>query len=98
MPWLTPSFTWREWVAQGGGPPGADGVVGELAGDAADVAGVAAGAALAEDSDAALVLVFPPLLEVSVQPVASTAAQVSAIAGNTRRTRSWVGSITIPSC
>jgi len=85
VPWLAPSFTRRDWVGHGAGPGGVDEAVGEPAG-VVGAAGVVAGAPLAEDSDAASL--FPPLPEVPVQPVASTAAQVSATAGNTRRARS----------
>jgi hypothetical protein len=89
VPWLTPSFTWRERVGQGPGPAGA-GEDGELAGAAgADDAG----ALLAAGAEG-----VPPLavvLEELPHPVASTAAQVSATAGSARRARSRVVSITV---
>jgi predicted Zn-dependent protease with MMP-like domain len=91
VPWLTPSFTWRERVGQGPGPAGT-GEAGELAGAAgADDAG----ALLAGGAEVAL----PPavVLEELPHPAASTAAQVSTTAGNARRARSRVVSITVPS-
>ncbi|HEY2305874.1 MAG TPA: hypothetical protein VGI05_08350 [Streptosporangiaceae bacterium] len=91
MPWLTPSFTWRERVGQGPGPAGAGEEAGELAGVAgADDEG---GALLAAGAEGA-----PPLavvLEELPHPVASTAAQVSATVGSARRVRSRVVSITV---
>src|SRR6266704_2863204 len=91
VPWLTPSVTWSDRVGQG--PGGAD-----WAGVAAGAAGAddaEAGALLAEGADGALPLAV--VLDVLPHPVARTAAQVSAAAGSARRARSRVGCITIPS-
>jgi len=89
VPWLTPSFTWSDRVGQGPGPVGVGAVLAESA--AADD-GDAAGALLGGADEAP-----PPavLLEELPHPVASTAAQVSATAGSTRRVRSRVVSITV---
>jgi predicted Zn-dependent protease with MMP-like domain len=91
VPWLTPSFTWRERVGQGPGPAGEDG---ELAGAAGDDAGDEAGL-LAAGVEGALPLAV--VLEELPHPAASTAAQVSVTAGSARRARSRVVSITVPS-
>jgi len=91
VPWLTPSFTWRERVGQGPGPAGEDG---ELAGAAGDEAGDEAGL-LAAGAEGALPLAV--VLEELPHPAASTAAQVSVTAASARRARSRVVSITVPS-
>ena len=91
MPWLAPSFTWRERVGQGLGPFGGGESTGEAEAGGED-GGPEAGA-LPVDVDE-----LPPpavVLEVLPHPVASTAAQVSATAGSARRVRSRVVSITV---
>jgi hypothetical protein len=92
VPWLTPSFTWRERVGQGPGLFGAGEPVGEAGAVAADGGGEA-GALPVESADGVLPLAV--VLEELPHPVASTAAQVSATAGRARRVRSRVVSITV---
>jgi predicted Zn-dependent protease with MMP-like domain len=92
VPWLTPSFTWRERVGQGPGPGGAGESVGEAGAVGADD-GDDAGAPMSVGAGD----VLPPavVLEALPHPVAITAAQVSATAGRTRRARSRGVSITV---
>jgi hypothetical protein len=88
VPWLTPSFTWRERVGQGPGPGGAGESVGEAGAEGTDD-----GAPMAVGAGG----VLPPavVLEALPHPVAITAAQVSATAGRARRVRSGIVSITV---
>jgi predicted Zn-dependent protease with MMP-like domain len=91
VPWLAPSFTRSDLVAQGAGPDGAAGVVADAA--AVEAAGVAAGAVLSDGAGAALPLAV--VLEELAQAVARTATLVSAAAANARRATRWVESITV---